>query len=233
MNKRDLALLAALVVGGLSVPVVSTLFPPKNKPLEQTVSQSVPRDVKKEEPALWNAYALKDYPEYNALLPAVQAESERTGVPMEYLALIALTESAGRGGTRHEPKFQSKYVEPNFERFADLHKSVSARSFVTVSDFKRQLASSTGPFQIMYLTAVELGFSGSFEELSDPKVNAHWAAEYLLRKGVDAKTSLESALRVYNTGSFSGKPHQGYLDRARAYREMFSDEYKKLFPVNR
>lgn len=231
MRKRDLMLWALIGLGGLSVPIVSTIFPPKNKPLEQTVAQE--EVVKKEEPAEWHKYRLKDYVEYNALLPSIQKESDRTGVPMEYLALIALTESTGKGGARHEPKFQERYVEPNFQRFADLHKRISQRSFVSVADFKKQLASSTGPFQIMYLTAIELGFSGTFEELSDPKVNAHWAAEYLMRKGVSKDTPLERALAVYNTGSVNGKPHKGYLERARAYRDMISDEYNKLFPVDK
>jgi hypothetical protein len=209
--------------------------------LEEKVNPTIAeeRKVKEEKPAVWKNYQIKDYVEYNRLLPTIEQESQGTDVPLEYLALIALTESTGKGGQRFEHAFQHRYVEPQFASkknniFTDLYSTLNKKNpSLTTEEFKRQLATSTGPFQIMYLTAVELGFRGTFEELSDPAVNAHWAALYLQKKGITKDTPLETALTVYNTGSPNGKPHRGYLERAKAYQEMFSEEYRKLFPINK
>ncbi|GEM_PF-2548513 len=204
-----------------------------DKPAPSLESKLAPVQVEqKAEIPEWDKYLLKDYREYNALLPTIFQESKRTGVPLEYLAIISLTESTGKGGQRFEPKFKQKYVDPNIDKFLPVFDELSKNdSSLSLDVFRKQLATSTGPFQIMYLTAVELGFRGSFEELSNPRVNAKWAAEYLRKKGVSSATSLKSALTIYNTGSPNGKPHAGYLDRAMAYRDMFSEEHRDLFPV--
>jgi hypothetical protein len=195
--------------------------------IQQEVQQSIPKQAMP-----WEKYELENFPEYNALLPTIYNASKEHNVPLENLAIITLTESKGKGGERYEPDFQRKYIEhwfdENSNRFVDLYNKLYPNKETSVEDFKKQLATSVGAFQIMCASAVDLYDKEenkfiellSFDDLKKPEVNAHYAALYLRKKLGNDVNDLDKSLRIYNTGSATGTPHPGYLDRAEQFKKL-------------
>jgi len=230
MVKFSLADAAKIGVIGLFAGLAAAgAFKKPDEP--KSIDEKVESVQKVEQVDPWKKYELAKYPEYNALLPSMYKESKATGVPLDILAVTALTESQGKGGTRHEPGFQRLYVNHQFDKptvFSKMYNDLSKQNpDLTLEIFKEQLASSTGPFQIMYLVAVERGFRGSFEELSKPEINTHFAAKHLMKKGVNKDTPMETALKIYNTGSATGTPNPGHLARAKSFCETLGTKYTK------
>ncbi len=171
-------------------------------------------------------------PEYNRLLPVLYGASKRHGLVLEHLAVICLAESQGASSTRFEPAFLRRYIEPAFKdgqnKFTKVYSLVKKKDrSLTMQRFKKWLASSAGPLQVMYSVAIEHGFRGSLAELAQPVNNAECAARYLKSKDMTEDSSLETVLRVYNTGSAKGIPKKGYLDRAREYCIYLGVPYEK------
>jgi hypothetical protein len=68
-------------------------------------------------------------------------------------------------------------------------------------------ASSFGTFQVMFITATELGFTGKPWELQDDNVCAEWATKLITKRfirGHGAKT-LRDILDAYNSGAHADK----------------------------
>ena len=58
---------------------------------------------------------------------------------------------------------------------------------LTEEKFKKQLATSVGPAQVLYCTAIDLGFRGSIDELRTIECNLDYAAKY--RKAAQVRIS--------------------------------------------
>ncbi len=181
------------------------------------------------------------YDAYNALVPTIEEVAAREGVPADILALIVLTETKGKGGTRHEPAFEKRYVQPVLTGARDkTHKplrltleTMLAQQQASGADrdsFASRLATSYGPTQIMYLVAVERGFRGTAEQLADPATNLALAAKRIKAHAASTSTpdpatpdqriyDWTRVLIDYNSGSANGTPHPGYIERARLYRQ--------------
>ena len=78
---------------------------------------------------------------------------------------------------------------------------------------------SYGPWQVMYPTARELGFTGTPEELANPETNCLYAVRYLNARAASA-TTLGQIARCYNGGNIhAAAVPQSYIDKlVAAYR---------------
>jgi Transglycosylase SLT domain len=74
---------------------------------------------------------------------------------------------------------------------------------------------SYGPWQIMFQTALELGFVGAPEELANPETNAVYCVRYLKSRAREA-TSIEQIARCYNGGNITAEIPQAYIDKLTA-----------------
>jgi hypothetical protein len=83
-------------------------------------------------------------------------------------------------------------------------------------------ASSYGSFQIMYPTAVEMGFSGHPIDLQEDEICAHFAAELIINRFIrrqKAKT-LRDVADAYNSGNHADKiVPQKYIAKAISFYE--------------
>lgn len=181
----------------------------------------------------WKKYELKNYPEYNALLPIMDDVSKKYDVSLEHLAIIALVETKGKGGERYESNFQKKYINSKFEgketndnrRYREFFSGQCELSGLTLDEFKKQLSTSYGPWQIMYVSAFDkAGFNGSAAELSDAKTNCEVTAKMWRKAKIDKNTPLETVARYHNTGSKNGTPHEGYFERVEFYKKLLKLE---------
>lgn len=99
---------------------------------------------------------------------------------------IVLVESSGQADAfRHEPGFWKKYLADN-PRYAGKN--------------PRRVSSSYGLMQIMYPTAVDLGFRHDPEMLFLPGVNLDYGTKYLKSLLTWADGNVERAVRAYNGG---------------------------------
>lgn len=112
---------------------------------------------------------------------------------------------------RHEPGFWRRYLRANpLYRDAD----------------PLRVSSSYGLMQIMYTTAVEMGFTGEPEELVSPRVNIDWGTAYFASCLRWANGNVEKALSAYNGGRGTAAgpgpwPNQGYVDKVlQRYRRI-------------
>jgi hypothetical protein len=174
----------------------------------------------------WKKYELKDYPEYNSLLPIMNEVSKKYDISLEHLAVIALVETKGKGGERYESGFQKKYIDPKFEgketndnrRYRDFFAS---QENVTLEDFKKQLSTSYGPWQVMYASAFDKAdFKGSASELADAKTNCEVTAKMWQKAKINNESSLDEVARYHNTGSNKGTPYKGYFERINYYKNL-------------
>lgn len=177
----------------------------------------------------WKKYELKDYPEYNSLLPIMNEVSKQYDVSLEHLAIIALVETKGKGGERYESGFQKKYIDPKFvgeetndnRRYRDFFRDQCELSGLTLGDFKKQLSTSYGPWQVMYASAFDkANFKGSAAELSDAKTNCEVTAKMWQKAKINKETSLDEVARYHNTGSKKGTPYEGYFERIDYYKNL-------------
>lgn len=142
--------------------------------------------------------------------------------PAVLLAALAFCESSfGKNTTpRVEPAylpggryFQAKHVQQAYKKYGQA------------------AAASYGPWQVLYITALELGFTGSPQELAEPETNLEYAIKYInqriLRRG--AKTVAQIA-DGYNSGNFndSNVPHSYIRKLVRAYNGIARDWLKGI-----
>ena len=125
-------------------------------------------------------------PQDNRLL-----QQQFEGYTLEDIAkAVSMVESSGGTNSvpRYEPGFQRRYLQgkPQWEQLAKQH------GWQAVS-------SSYGKFQIMYPTAVELGFKGTPQQLADPVINRQ-LFEKKFTRDFQKTGSLQGALLRYNGG---------------------------------
>ena len=79
---------------------------------------------------------------------------------------------------------------------------------------------SYGPWQVMYPTAVELGFEGTPAELANPETNCLYAVRYLNARAAGAET-IEHVARAYNGGNIhaTAVPYSYLAKLLTAYRK--------------
>jgi len=81
---------------------------------------------------------------------------------------------------------------------------------------------SYGLGQILYQTAVGLGFQGKPEDLYNPVVNIDLVAKYYKKTlEENGNVSVEQLVRAYNTGSIYQKPYPGHLERFYNWYNIF------------
>lgn len=115
-------------------------------------------------------------------------------MPLDLEAIAeAVKQVESSGGTnigpRYEPGFQRRYLQgkPRWEALAKQY------GWQAVS-------SSYGPWQIMFPVAVELGFTGSPQQLADPVVNRQYFDKKFQRDYQATGGHLEKSLLRYNGG---------------------------------
>jgi len=108
------------------------------------------------------------------------------------VAAVVMTESSfDEHAYRYEPGFWRRYLKNNPRWNAWEPERVSA---------------SYGLMQIMYTTAVDLGYSGDPEGLYDPVMNLRWGCRCLKSLLNWAHGDVNSALAAYNGGKRGNEP---------------------------
>jgi len=84
----------------------------------------------------------------------------------------------------------------------------------SLNDYGALAACSYGPWQIMYATAVNLGFAGHPLELWAAERCIPYVVRYINRSIERGAASIDDLLDSYNTGSHTiGRPPKEYIDR--------------------
>jgi hypothetical protein len=111
---------------------------------------------------------------------------------------------------RYEPAFYRRYVVGN----ASLSKKWGPLA-----------ACSYGALQLMFATALEIGFQGSPEDLFDSETGLYWGARYLALLKTWAHGDMVRALCAYNGGKGAAlsQPYrtQAYADKVYAAQERY------------
>jgi soluble lytic murein transglycosylase-like protein len=125
---------------------------------------------------------------YEAFKDTIKTASEANGIPVAIICAVIAQESSWREfcPARYEAGFQKKYINPQFPRLSETA--------------RRELASSYGPMQIMYVGAREIGFKGTVAELSDFKTGVEWGCRKLGKLFRKYKSG-PAAIAAYNQGN--------------------------------
>lgn len=91
--------------------------------------------------------------------------------------------------SRYEPQFYERYIKGNSE-FAQAVKRYG----------KEAVASSYGPWQIMYPTAVEMGYQGRPGALSDAAISLPYVIKYLRKLETKFGDDTAKIIHAYNAG---------------------------------
>lgn len=229
--------LAAIVLG-LSVIAyqnreTEALAPPEPQSVSRLEPQVVFEAQKSvEDTKPWKRFELKGYNEYNSLLPVLHETSRDYNLSLEQLAVITLAETMGKSPTTFESAFFKKYLaKPSRTTRKEINslynKAKKTQPGISYQSFKRQLATSVGPMQRIYLGALEDGFRGTLEQFAEPRTNIEFAAYHLKKNGISRHSTLDAALRTHNSGSQKGKTAKGYLERAESYCNQLGIKYTK------
>lgn len=118
---------------------------------------------------------------------AIEKASANFGVDPLLIEAVIQQESSGNADAfRFEPGFYLRYLEKD-PKFKGMN--------------KRRISSSYGLMQIMYTTALELGFTGEPEDLFDIHLNVNLGTKLLDRLLKKYKGDVEKALMAYNGGT--------------------------------
>lgn len=126
------------------------------------------------------------------------------------LAFSELESSVGRFNFRYEPAYG---LQGLYYRRSSLLKE-------RYEEFGPMVAMSYGPWQIMYIVAVEHGFSGHPLELTDGNVSLPYVIEKMNRDGRRGAVSLRMIASAYNGGNpsalFRNEAVQKYVNKLEA-----------------
>jgi hypothetical protein len=131
-------------------------------------------------------------------------EHANEGLSGEKLFYLAWAASRARGGVNFDHDFYAQVVETFESRpeYSGLYGRAAAETpGLSLDDFKRQLATRVGHFQVLYGVAVQMGFKGSLDDLSCFSENLRWAVRVLVNRGVVSSTPLEKMLNLFFSGS--------------------------------
>lgn len=153
-------------------------------------------------------------PSILAAIDATAAELEVTGPFDRRAILAALTDvETGPWGSR----WQAALFEPGYYRGGHYYNVEHVRE--AVHRYESLASCSYGPWQILYISAWELGYRGHPVGLISPEVSAPLVVELLNRRWKD-KGRLDGAADSWNTGN----DHDRLLPRA-TYTENFLQAY--------
>ncbi len=141
------------------------------------------------------------------------------GIPAELLWATVATESSGKPDAyRFEPGYLRRYI---------LDKEPWQEHYYKYGD---DVAASYGLVQIMYPTAVALGFESEPRVLFDPDLNLRYGAVYIKKGLAETGSDPVKVATRYNTGSVNGRSHPGHIVRfLKNYekaKEIYGEEYK-------
>lgn len=131
--------------------------------------------------------------------------------PEVLLAAIMFCES--NMGKNTKPRVEPAYL-PGGHYFSAEHVQTA------YEEYGEAAAASYGPWQVLYITAQELGFAGDPEELAEPETNLSFAIKYIneraMKRGAHTVGQVADA---YNSGSHRDKfVPTGYVRKCvRAY----------------
>lgn len=136
---------------------------------------------------------------------------------IKLLWALNLQEASGRAKirSRYEPGFYRRYVRGN-KKYAALEARYGARA----------VSSSYGPWQIMYLTAYEMGYRGEPEALSDARVSLPYVIKYIdfLRKKL--KGDERAVISAYNAGPGGVGTNPGYTRKVLSHLAKAPSDWK-------
>ena len=184
---------------------------------------------------------------------ALEAAATQCGLPYELLVAQSMQESSWKlRAYRYEPNYDRRYVSgqqarfqgdpawltsgPTIETwFAQNPKRgaerVAGRNYGVVA--QTRLAASYGPLQIMYPTALQVGYRGSPEDLCLP-AQLIWPVQFLAQQLAWAKTkgwqgvnAVKVALAVFNGGRV-GNENPEQL-RNSDYVRLIANRYKQCW----
>ena len=98
--------------------------------------------------------------------------------------------------------------------------------------FGKNASCSWGPFQIIFVTAYELGYRGTPKMLESPNLNIQWAIIYINKRIMKFHpTSVEQIFDAYNSGSFKDSfvPKE-YINEAMEYYNYFVENPPVIAP---
>ena len=174
---------------------------------------------------------------YTSIRELIGEIESKNNIPNDLLHLVVLVESEGRSRDRFETEFKQKHVDYGKSRFDKNQHYLSVFNALrkenlelTEEKFKKQLATSVGPAQVLYCTAIDLGFRGSIDELRTIECNLDYAAKMLVKQSNETDFQWEKVLTAYNTNSVNGKPTKNHLARGKFYKKLLKD---KLSQENR
>lgn len=148
-------------------------------------------------------------------IAVIRAAASQNGLQAELVAAICFQESRFDPlAERHEPKFQSTYIDSN-PKYSRLPEPT-----------RRQLATSLGIMQVMGVVATEFGLPVSaLGSLCDPVIGLDYGCRKL-RSLIKKHKTIEEAIAAYNAGSPRRMAdgtfvNQTYVDRVNAKRREF------------
>jgi len=181
---------------------------------------------------------------YRAILEAVKGD-----VPLDLLFAVGWMESGFNSQAyRYEPNYDVRYLRvkktvdlngPRYQPYVMAGLTIEewfvandkrAKERIVGRDYswpaQTRIASSYGIMQLMYPTAVSIGFQGTPEDLYDAETNCRLGATGLAQNLRRYKGCVEDAVAAYNAGSprrtLDGKyVNQGYVDTIMALQRMF------------
>ncbi len=149
----------------------------------------------------------------------------RSGLSSVDLVALCWAASEGKGGFNFDSDVH-KQVEEVFDRkpeYLKLYESLHAvNPEFSMDEFKRQLATRVGHFQILYGSAVQAGYDGCIERLSFLGENFKWTVAYLQSRGVDGNTSLDKMMRIFFAGSPDAVPASVYSERIYKFQKALT-----------
>ena len=121
--------------------------------------------------------------------------------------LTALAGVESSFGENNKPRFEPSYA-PDGTYFKAPHLQK------LYEQYGRDAACSFGPWQIMAVRALELGYHGAPSDLSDAKVSAPYVIMNLNNIFKSGAQNIEQILDAYNTGSFKlGESPKAYISK--------------------
>ena len=185
-----------------------------------------------------NPNVFDDYKNIENLIESLEI---KYNIPDNLLHLIVLVETNGKEKDRYEPHFKRKYVDNGQFKFSinkiyqNIFLNIKEKyPNLTQDEFKKQLATSVGVAQVMYSTAINLGFNGSIDELRNPEINLEYAAKLVCLQSKYTKFEWKKVLAAYREGSLAKKSlkeksskekiTERHIKRGEYYRELSKKE---------
>ena len=118
---------------------------------------------------------------------------------------LNMVEASGKpkAKSRFEPNFYNKYLKGK-KNWMEMEKKFG----------REAISSSYGPWQIMFPTAVEMGYKGRPEDLHDPKVSLPYVQKYLTKIQDKHGSDPKKVLSAYNAGIGGVGSNPDYTEKA-------------------